>query len=135
MKSLSQSQIQGILCDVLPDECEFASDAHIASVAKATASGEVITAEPPSRIGWRTSPEAKTLPPKQRLNGRVSNPLKPLQTWVAHPLRLLQRVGIPQTSPMYEPLVPRRTENTGTGTPRTGLPQRFPNPDPLSLKP
>jgi hypothetical protein len=44
MKSLSQSQIQGIFCNVLPDECELAGDAHIAGVAKATASGEVITA-------------------------------------------------------------------------------------------
>jgi hypothetical protein len=61
MGNLSQSQIQGILCDVLPDECELAGDAHVASVAKAAANGEVITAQPPSRTGWRTSPEAALL--------------------------------------------------------------------------
>jgi hypothetical protein len=61
MDNLSQSQIQTILCDVLPDECELAGDSHVANVAKVAARGELVKTQPPSRTGWRTSPEAAML--------------------------------------------------------------------------
>jgi len=61
MTSLSPSQIEAILLDVLPDECELAGEAHVTTVATLSARGEIVPHQTPSRSGFRTSPEAAML--------------------------------------------------------------------------
>lgn len=61
MEDLSPAAIKAILCDVLPNECDLAGEAHVQSVAEVSARGESVVLQPPSRTGLRTSPEAAML--------------------------------------------------------------------------
>ena len=61
MTGLSSSQIEAILFDVLPDECELAGEAHVTTVAALSARGEMVPQQKPSQSGWRISPEAALL--------------------------------------------------------------------------
>lgn len=61
MENLSPAQIESILYNILPDDCDLAGDAHVSSVAKVSASGETVALQPPSRAGLRMSPEAAML--------------------------------------------------------------------------
>lgn len=61
MGYLSSSAISTILWETLPDDCDLAGDAHVQSVADASARGETVAPQPPSRTGLRTSPEVALL--------------------------------------------------------------------------
>jgi hypothetical protein len=61
MTSISSNQIEAIIVEVLPDECELAGASHVSTVSGFAARGELSPAQPPSRVGYRTSPEAAML--------------------------------------------------------------------------
>ncbi len=61
MFPLSSSQIEAMLRDALPDECELAGEAHITTVSSVVASGATVPLQEPSRAGLRLSPEAALL--------------------------------------------------------------------------
>lgn len=61
MESLSPEQIESILYVALPEDCELAGSAHVATIAEVSARGETVPVQPPSQAGWRLSAEAAML--------------------------------------------------------------------------
>jgi hypothetical protein len=61
MTALSPSQVESILIETLPEECELAGESHVATVSMAAAHGETVPLQTPSQAGLRSSPEATML--------------------------------------------------------------------------
>jgi hypothetical protein len=58
MTTLTPSQVESILLDALPDQCELVGDEHVRTVAASAARGDTVALQIPSRAGLRSSPEA-----------------------------------------------------------------------------